>query len=149
MAAVHRLATLHDAGLLHDIRRRSILELAPPKISVAEAQAWASKLTLSGMEQKLRELEIWVAELDGVVAGWGAIRADRLEGLYTAPEFAGQGVGAGLLDGLEGLLCDREFPSVHAEASSNARDFYLRRGYRAAGPQTQDGAWPIMKELLT
>ena len=114
----------------------------------AEAQAWASQLTLAGMEQKLRELEVWVAELDGAVVGWGAIRGDRLEGLYAAPEFAGQGVGAGLLGMLEGLMRDRGFPSVHAEASTNARDFYLRRGYRATGPQTPDGAWPMVKELL-
>ena len=46
------------------------------------------------------------------------------------------------------LLRDREFPSVYAEASSNAHDFYLRRGYRAAGPQTPDGAWPMVKEHL-
>ena len=75
------------------------------------------------MERKLRELEVWVAELDGIVAGWGAIRGDMLEGLYTAPEFAGQGVGAGLLDMLEGLMRERGFPSVQAEASSNARGF--------------------------
>ena len=72
------------------------------------------------MERKLRELEVWVAEFDGMVAGWGAIRGDGLEGLYAAPEFAGQGVGAGLLDMLEGLMRDREFPSVRAETSSNA-----------------------------
>ena len=114
----------------------------------AEATAWASQLTLSGMERKLRELEVWVAELDGAVVGWGAIRGDRLEGLYVAAEFAGQGVGAGLLAMLEGLIREREFPSVHAEASINARGFYLRRGYRAAGPQTPKGAWPIAKELL-
>ncbi len=115
-----------------------------PKV---EAQAWVSQLTLSGMERKLRELEVWVAELDGIVAGWGAIRGDRLEGLYVAAEFAGQGVGAGLLGMLEGLMRDRGFPSVHAEASSNARDFYLGRGYRATAPQTPKGAWPIAKEL--
>ena len=102
MAAVHRLATLNDAGLLHAIRRRAILELAPPTMASAEAQAWASQLTQPGMEQKLRELEIWVAELDGRVVGWGAIRGDHLEGLYTAPESAGQGIGAGLLAMLEG-----------------------------------------------
>lgn len=149
MDAVYRRAMRKDASRLYDIRRRSILELAPPKMSGAEAQAWASKLTLSGMEQKLRELEVWVAELDGIVAGWGAIHGDRLEGLYAAPEFAGQGVGNGLLRMLEGLMRDREFPSVHGEASSNARDFYLRRGYRSVGPQSPDGAWPIVKELLT
>lgn len=149
MGAVYRLAMRKDASRLYDIRRRSILELAPPTMQAAEAQAWASQLTLSGMERKLRELEVWVAELDGAIVGWGAICGDRLEGLYAAPEFAGQGVGAGLLDRLEGLVRDREFPSVHAEASSNARGFYLRRGYRATGPQTPDGAWPMAKELLT
>jgi GNAT superfamily N-acetyltransferase len=148
MGAVYRLAMRKDADRLYDIRRPSILELAPPTMPKVEAQAWATQLTLSGMEQKLRELEVWVAELDGVVVGWGAIRGDMLEGLYVAAEFAGQGVGAGLLGMLEGLIRDREFPSVHAEASTNARDFYLRRGYRAAGPQTPKGAWPIAKELL-
>ena len=101
------------------------------------------------MERKLRELEIWVAERDNRVVGWGAIRGDVLEGLYTAPEFAGQGVGAALLDRLEGLMRARGVHAVHAEASSNAKAFYLRRGYRATGPQTPDGAWPIAKQLLT
>ena len=107
MGAVYRLAIRKDASCLYDIRRRSILELAPPKMSVAEAQAWAVQLTLSGMERKLRELEVWLAALDGIVAGWGAIRGDRLEGLYTAPEFAGRGVGAGLLEMLERLKAER------------------------------------------
>jgi putative acetyltransferase len=147
MGAVHRLAMSDDASRLHEVRRRSILELAPPTIPAGEAQAWATQLTLPGMERKLRELEIWVAELDGTVAGWGAIRGDYLEGLYTAPEFAGRGVGAELLGMLEGLLRERGVQAVRAEASSNARDFYLRRGYRAAGPQTPERAWPITKQL--
>jgi putative acetyltransferase len=148
MGAVYRPAMHKDAGRLYDIRRRSILELAPPTMPAAEAQAWASQLTLTGMEQKLRELEVWVAERGGIVAGWGAIRDDMLEGLYMAPEFAGQGVGAGLLDKLERLMREREFPSVRLEASSNARGFYLRRGYRATGPQTPQGAWPMVKGHL-
>lgn len=146
MGVIYRPAMRKDARGLYDIRRRSILELAPPKISVAEAQAWAAKVTPSGIERKLRDLEIWVAEFDGRLVGWGAIRGDTLEGLYTAPEFAGQGVGGGLLDMLEGLMRDREFPSMRLDASANARDFYLRRGYRAVGPQTPEGAWPMTKE---
>ena len=148
MGAIYRLAMREDASRLYDIRRRSILDLAPPAMPAAEAQAWASKLTLRGMEQKLDELEVWVAERSGIVTGWGAIRGDKLEGLYAAPEFAGQGVGAGMLDMLERLMRDREFPSVRLEASSNARGFYLRRGYRATGPQTPQGAWPMVKERL-
>src|SRR5262249_15170635 len=89
-----------------------------------------------GMEQKLRELEIWVVELDGVQVCWGAIRGDYLEGLYTAPEFAGRGVASNMLARLEELMVERGLAAVHAEASSNAKEFYLRRGYRISGPQT-------------
>jgi putative acetyltransferase len=147
-AAVHRLATLDDATSLFALRRRSILELAPSGMSVGDAEAWAKQLTPSGMERKLRELEIWIAELDGMIVGWGAIRGDVLEGLYTAPEYAGQGVGAALLDRLEALMHGRGVDAVRAEASSNAKAFYLRRGYRQTGPQTPVGAWPITKQLL-
>src|SRR6476659_6826510 len=98
-----------------------------------------------GWSESCRIWKIWVAEFNGVVVGWGAIRGDMLEGLYTAPEFAGQGVGAGLLIWLEALMREREFRSVRLEASSNARGFYRRRGYRATGPQTADGAWPMVK----
>jgi len=147
MTVAHRPATLDDAPALFDLRRRSILELAIGGLPAGEAEAWAAKLVLAGMEAKLRELEIWVAELDGVVAGWGAIRGDYLEGLYTAPEFAGRGMASGMLTRLEGLMIARGFAGVHAEASSNAKGFYLRRGYRMSGPQTADGAWPITKDL--
>ncbi len=148
-AAVHRRATLEDATLLFEVRRKSILELTAPAISFEEAGTWAMQLTPSGMERKLRELEIWVAELDGTVAGWGAVRSDYLEGLYTAPEYAGRGVGSALLDRLEGLLRGRGVAVLRAEASSNASGFYFRRGYRAIGPQTPEGAWPMTKQLLT
>jgi putative acetyltransferase len=99
LGTVYRRAMRKDASRLYDIRRRSILELAPPTMTVAEAP--------------------------------------------------GRAVGAALLDRLEGLMRDRQFRSVRAEASSNARGFYLRGGYRAAGPQTPEGAWPMAKELLT
>jgi len=147
VAAVHRLATPNDASRLFDVRRMSILALAPPVMAVVAAETWASRLTPAGMAQKLREFEIWIAELDGVIAGWGAIHGDFLEGLYTAPEYAGQGVGAALLDRLETLMRGRGIDAVRAEASSNAKAFYLRRGYRETGPQTPIGAWPIAKRL--
>jgi putative acetyltransferase len=147
MAAVHRPATLDDAAALFEVRRRSILELASKGLPAGEAEAWAAKLTLAGMEGKLRELDIWVAEVDGVVAAWGAIRGDILEGLYVAPGFAGRGVASDMLTRLEGLMMARGVAAVHAEASSNARAFYLRRGYRMSGPLTAGGAWPIIKDF--
>jgi putative acetyltransferase len=147
MKAVHRLATLNDANRLFELRRQSITELAAKGMSIAEAASWAEKLTVAGMQRKICELEIWVAEISEKVVGWAAIRGDRLEGLYTDPEFAGRGIGTELLGLLEGLMRGRGIPAVRAEASSNAEEFYLRRGYERTDPRTSEGAQPIRKRL--
>jgi len=104
-------------------------------------------LTVAGMERKILELEIWVAKVGETAVGWGAIRGDRLEGLYTDPEFAGRGIGTALLGWLEGLMRGRGIPAACAEASANAEVFYRRRGYERTGPRTSEGAQPIGKRL--
>src|SRR5262245_37765920 len=143
MKVEHRLATLNDAKRLFELRRQSINELAVQGMPIAEAASWAEKLTVAGMQRKLSELEIWVAEIGAKVVGWGAIRGDRLEGLYTDPEFAGRGIGTELLGVLEGLMRERGILTVRAEASSNAEEFYLGRGYEPVGLPTPEGTLPI------
>ena len=104
MKTVHRLATLNDTNRLFDLRRQSIIKLAAKGMSIEEAARWAEELTVAGMERKICELEIWVAEVSEKVVGWGAIRGDQLEGLYTDPQFASRGIGTELLRMLEGLM---------------------------------------------
>ena len=116
-------------------------------MSVAQAKIWAGNLTVAGMARKIHAMEIWIAELNETAVAWGAIHRDRLEGLYTAPEFAGHGIGTELLLMLEGLLRERDIPGVSAQASANAEAFYLRRGYTTVGPRTPQGAQPTTKRL--
>jgi GNAT superfamily N-acetyltransferase len=136
---VHRLASLDDAYRLFDLRRQSIIRLATKGMSTEEAARWAEKLTVAGMERKICELEIWVVQVGEKVVGWGAIRGDQFEGLYTDPEFASRGIGTELLGLFEGLMKERGIPAMHAEASSNAEGFYLRRGYERTGSPTSEG----------
>jgi putative acetyltransferase len=141
------LATLADASRLFELRQQAIIALAPKGLSVAEAEAWSATLAVEGMERKIRELEIWVAEVNGTVVGWGAIHVDRLEGLYTDPAFAGRGVGTELLALLESLMQARGIPAITAKASANAVKFYRRRGYEPVGLRTPEGAQPMRKRL--
>src|SRR5947208_2759157 len=143
----HRRAAPEDAKRLFDIRQKSIIALAPSGMPLATAEIWAASLTVVGMRRKIGELEIWVAERDGILVGWGAIDGDRLEGLYTAPEFARQGIATQLLVLLESVMRERCIPAVQADASANAEEFYRRRGYTAAGDRTPEGAQPIAKRL--
>jgi putative acetyltransferase len=144
--ATHRLATPEDATRLFELRRKSIIALAPHGMSVSEAEIWARNPSVPGMELKIREMEILVAEINGQVVGWGAIRGDRLEGLYTDPGFAGRGIGTELLSKLEVVMRTRGIRTMRAEASSNAEGFYLRRGYEPLGPPV-GAARQIIKRL--
>ena len=147
MKTVHRRATLNDTNRLFDLRRQSIIKLAANGMSIEEAARWAEELTVAGMERKICDLEIWVAEVSEKVVSWGAIRGDQLEGLYTDPQFASQGIGTKLLRMLEELMQRRGISAVRAEAPSNAEAFYLRRGYERTAPPTSRGAQPIRKRL--
>jgi putative acetyltransferase len=147
MKTAHRPATLSDAKRLFEIRRNAIVALAPKGMSAAQVEIWATNLTVAGMEKKIRDLEIWIVQLNGAIVAWGAIRDDRLEGLYTAPEFAGGGIGTELLGMLEGLLRQRGISAVHTEASANAEEFYLRRGYEPIGPLNAREGRPMTKHL--
>jgi putative acetyltransferase len=142
-----KLAQRDDAERLLELRRRSIMMLAPSGMPAADAATWAATLTVSGMESKIRELEVWLAMVGTAIVAWGAIHGDRLEGLYVDPEWAGRGIGTQLLLRLEARMREQGVAEIVADASLNAEAFYCRRGYVAFGLRTGNGAQPIRKRL--
>jgi hypothetical protein len=98
MKATYRLATLGDAKRLFELRRKSIIALAPKGMSVAQAEIWAANLTAAGMERKIRELEIWIVELNDTVVGWGQFVAttwrDYIRTRNLSAEASGQNCSA-------------------------------------------------------
>ena len=70
---------------------------------------------------------VWVAEVDGGVAGYARFTESWLDDLYVAPALAGRGIGSALLDVVKqqrpGGFCLWVF-----EMNSPAREFYARRG---------------------
>ncbi len=142
-----RKAQLGDVPRLWELRRQSILELAPAGMTLDESRVWAANMTIQGMEKRYRETEVWIADMDDAIVGWVAVRADHLEGLYTDPRFARKGIGSVLLGWAESLMREAGIESIRAEASPNAEAFYLRRGYETAGPRAADGALPLVKRL--
>jgi putative acetyltransferase len=142
-----RKAAVTDVPRLWELRRESILELAPLGMPTAHAEAWASTLTIEGMEHRFLDAEIWVAETGDTVTGWIAIRGDYIDGLYINPRYARQNVGTELLRLAEGLMKERGIPVIRLEASVNAAQFYLRRGFAPTSIPAPDEAIPMEKRL--
>jgi putative acetyltransferase len=137
-----------DAHVLYCLRRNAILELCPPVLSAEQAQDWASRHTVDSMFERLRQTEGWVDEREGTVVGWVCLKVDYIDGLYVDPHHAGTGIGSNLLRYLEGELTTRGIASVRTDASLNARDFYVRRGYEPIGSQGSGDTLSLAKTLM-
>jgi ribosomal protein S18 acetylase RimI-like enzyme len=71
--------------------------------------------------------EVWIAELDGRVAGFMAIDGDRLDHLYVHPDAQGRGIGAALL-GHSKHRRPGGFELWVFQKNDGARRFYERHG---------------------
>ena len=65
------------------------MHLAPRGMSIGEADRWVANATIDRIRRKIREMDVWVAEVNDRIVGWVAVRGDFLEGLYTDPGAAG------------------------------------------------------------
>jgi len=143
-----RRAEIADDEALANIRRNSILDLSRtvPDVSAAEAEKWAMGVAPDRIARAIREHEVWVA-VEEIPIGWVEIESDRVAGLYVAPLFSSKGVGSRLLLLAEEAIAKAGYASARLEASRNALDFYLRRGYVRAGDILADGSFPLTKDL--
>jgi GNAT superfamily N-acetyltransferase len=127
------------------IRRATVADAAAiARVHVASSQfAYAGILqpeTIAGMSVAEKVLEwtqlleedgvVWVAEVEGSVAGFASLDGEHLTSLYVDPVAQGAGVGTA-------LLAEAERAGVRSldalEASGQARMFYEARGWSDAG----------------
>jgi len=142
-----RRAEAADEEALASIRRRAILGLAVPAISMEQAEKWATPATADRIARAIREHDVWVA-VEGAAIGWVEVDQDHVAALYVSPSCSRRGVGSILLARAETYIRSSGYATARLESSQNALDFYLRRGYLRCGPLDSDGACPLSKDLV-
>jgi putative acetyltransferase len=135
-----------DEEALATIRRRAILALAVPAISMKQAEQWATRAAADRIARAIRDHDVWVA-VEGVAIGWVEVDRDHIAALYVAPSCSRRGVGSVLLALAESYIRSSGYMTTRLESSQNALDFYLRKGYLRCGPPDADGAFPLRKDL--
>src|SRR3954467_2341546 len=134
-----------DTPVLAAIFVASIQELTGDDYSESQQEAWASAAddeeafgkTLAG------ELTL-IATLQNSPVGFASLKgADHIDMLYVHPGATGQGVAAMLCDALEKLARGRGAKSLTVDASDNAQEFFVKRGYVAKqrNTVTTNGEW--------
>ena len=134
-----------DTPVLAAIFAASIEELTGDDYSEAQQEAWASAIEdEEKFGQRLASELTLVATLQNSPVGFAALKGpDHIDMLYVHPGAAGQGVASMLCDALEKLAGARGATNLTVDASDNAAEFFLKRGYVAMQRNTVtiNGEW--------
>jgi putative acetyltransferase len=134
-----------DTPVLAAIFAASIEELTGDDYSEAQQEAWASAVEDEEKFAKRLASELTlVATLQNSPVGFAALKGpDHIDMLYVHPGAVGQGVAAMLCDALEKLAGARGATNLTVDASDNAAEFFLKRGYVAMQRNTVtiNGEW--------
>ena len=134
-----------DTPVLAAIFVASVESLTGDDYSEAQQEAWAAASEDEAeFGKRLASGLTLVATLDGAPVGFASLKGkDHLDLLYVHPAAVGQGVAASLCDALEKLAAARGAKSLTVDASDNAAEFFLKRGYEAQRRNTVslDGEW--------
>lgn len=94
-----------------------------------DRQYWESNF--ESVKSALPQAEVYVAEINGEIAGFIGLNADYIEGLFVAAKFQGQGTGKALVDHMKnthGQLSLRVYRN-----NEKAVRFYKRNGFDFCG----------------
>jgi GNAT superfamily N-acetyltransferase len=129
LMALHlRLALFQDIPTMHAIRT-SVTENILSEGSTFGPDNYLQFLGASG--------ETWLGEIDGRMAGFGAIDRNNSSvwALFVSPEFESLGVGKALLHHLITRAQQLEMTAFHLTTTpgTRAEQFYLRQGWQFVG----------------
>ena len=129
-----RRARPEEHRQLEDLQRRASLSL-PEYREQLEANPDAIHLPPA----QIANGQLVVAEVDGRIAGFAAVVAGELDGLFVEPELWGQGIGRALADAAVHDARQRGY-TLWVIANPAARAFYERCGFAVEGEaQTRFG----------
>ena len=134
-----------DMPVLAAIFAASVEELTGDDYSEAQQQAWASAADdEEALGKRLAGQLTLIATLQNSPVGFASLKgADHIDMLYVHPGAAGQGVASMLMEALEKLAGGRGAKALTVDASDNAAEFFLKRGYVAnqRNTVTVNGEW--------
>src|SRR5229473_2112269 len=134
-----------DTPVLAAIFVASVEELTGDDYNEAQRGAWASVAEDEEQFGKRLASELTlIATLQNSPVGFASLKGkDHIDMLYVHPGAAGQGVASVLCDALEKLAGSRGAKALTVDASDNAQEFFLKRGYvgKQRNTVTVNGEW--------
>jgi putative acetyltransferase len=127
-----------DTPILAAIFVASITELTSDDYSESQQSAWVSAADdEAAFGKRLGSQLTLIATLQNAPVGFASLKGvDHIDLLYVHPNAVLNGVAAMLCDALEKLAGARGAAKLTVDASDNAQEFFLKRGYVATQRNT-------------
>ena len=106
---------------LHETNGRNY----PPHVITAVA----ANFSPDRVAEKLATRKAYVAIVDGAVVGTASLHGPVIRSVYVDPAYQGRGIGARLMDVLEGLAREQAVLSLSVPSSITAEGFYRKLGF--------------------
>jgi ribosomal protein S18 acetylase RimI-like enzyme len=144
-----RLAVREDVGAVLELLRRIV-----PSMRAAGNLQWDESYPCAAVfEHDVEQEQLWVAEIDGALAGMVAVTTGQepdyghagwdveeagvmVHRLAVDPKFRGAGMAAALMQKAEDVAVERGIPAVRTDTSAEneaAQRLFLKLGYRKTG----------------
>jgi GNAT superfamily N-acetyltransferase len=125
-----RKAEESDAAPIHELHLRSVRQLCSTVYSPEIIDGWLKNRTSRGYLPGIRRGEMYVAEIDGRIVGFGHAIPGQIAAIYVDPAYIRRGVGSQLMEhGLK--MASAGGPSIlKVESTLNARPFYEECDFR-------------------
>jgi GNAT superfamily N-acetyltransferase len=127
---VIRRARPDDAPRIHDLHTISVRTLCSGHYTAGVIEGWLLNRAPAAYLAEIERGELFVAEREGRVVGFGAATAGTVVAVYVDPAAVLHGVGRALLHHAVALARRGHLGPVRLQATLNAHDFYAREGFR-------------------
>ncbi len=144
-----RPADQRDAEAITALIRRTLRVSNAADYSVTEISRVYAGFSLERVRARIRSQDVFIAEIDGEIAGTGAYAHGQLWALFVSPERQRLGLGSLLVDHIEAFARQRGVAQLELSASLTGVEFYERLGYRKLGyfPHPGGATFAMVKTL--
>jgi putative acetyltransferase len=129
-----RLIRDGELETLAHIFTRAVHESAVGHYTPDQLHAWAPG-DVAGFVARHSPYDGFVAEIDGMIAGFSDLGADgTIDMLYVSPDFGRRGVAGALLAHVETVARQKAIARLRARVSLTARPVFARAGFAVVAP---------------
>lgn len=115
-----------------------------------QIEAWTNNNSMNPItwNLSLTHHKTLVAEMDGIIVGFGDLNGNFLDRLYVHAEYQRRGIATAIMDRLERYAAEQNYTTIVTHASITAYPFFQSRDYQLVKEQQVERHGVLLKNMI-